>query len=389
MNWVNPVELKYWPDYYQVILPWMDFVDSDTQKTYERLLLAICSRHHPEFKLHIGPDILKQNIVTNDLSPSEHIELPNLLQNLIIDDESMQSVLRSEFLRLTQTTSNNLTPLQRGEMVAHQLMSSNSENAFDLLNGLTGEDFLDAWEQLESVLQLFRYPLAEYLSEIDFYAQFPSLDNEYLHLINIAYRPLDQIQLDELTNKTWTNLLAERLWIASELNHVNLKHLDLNNLIKTMQEGAEDVSDYSALIMIHLVSQQSIDQSFMQLTQILNTHWEKDQDRDLSKLLRALVLASRHDLADQLIVKIVKAEFKLISLLTLTHDHFSLGHLQKFPDSKHNKKYLEAQERLDQAVNKAKRLKAKIELIGKVLKIGLRVMLVIILFSILKFFEFL
>lgn len=386
MHWINPVELKYWPDYYQVILPWMDFVDLDSQKTYEWLLLAICSKTHAEFKQQIAPDILKQSTVTHSLAPSEHIELPNLMKNIVQSDESMASILRDEFLHLTQTSECELTPVIRGEMVAHQIMSNKSEKAFDLLNGLSAEDFLDAWEQLESILQLFRYPFTEYYSEINLHNQFSNLDKNYLLLIDLAYQPLNQLKFDELTENTWTHVLAERLWIASELNHVNLNHLDLSNLVKTIQDGAESVSDYSALIMLYIISGQSVDQAFNQLIQTLDKNWEKDQDRDLSKLLRALVLVSRYDLADKLIVKIVKAEFKLVTLLILSHDHIRLGQIQRFPDPKHNQQYMQAQSKLDQAINRAKRLKAKVEFIGKAIKFGLRVVSLIILLAILKFF---
>ena len=98
---------------------------------------------------------------------------------------------------------------------------------------------------------------------------------------------------------------------------------------------------------------------------LLNSRWEKGQDRYLVKLLRALVLADRYDLSHELFPKIVKTEFKIIALLMLYRDHQFIGCKQRFPDPKKTDYYLTTQKQLNHAINKAQRLKGKVEFLEK------------------------
>ena len=386
MNWISPVNSSFWPDSYDRILPWMQYLDSDCVQTYEWLLLAAtrCENSHPSKKL--SEKYLSQIPLQVFLPATAYLELPSILGSYLQGNHALEESIKQHFIQLTQTSSNPLTPLQRGELIAYQFISGKFENCFDLFAGLDPEDFFDAWEQFEILLHLLGYSDKNHFELPLFDSLLKKIDKETSMLLTLSWKAPNQEELISMTERSWTNLMAERIWTARQIYGVNLDHLDLNLLLEKMNDEMEIVEDLTAIIMLQLASGASIKNSFNKLRELLNSRWEKGQDRWLVKLLRALVLAGRYDLSDEIFPKIVQTEFKIIALLLLNKDHQFLGCSQRFPDPKKTTYYLETQKKLNHAIAKAQRLKGKVEFLEKGLKFGFRVILVLILVLLLNFF---
>ena len=143
------------------------------------------------------------------------------------------------------------------------------------------------------------------------------IEPETAMLLKAGFLSPTQYDLNSLTEKSWLNLLAERLWSAKQIYGQSFNHLDFSLLLNSMNNEIEGVEDLNAIIMLQLVTKASIDDSFNKLRELLDSRWEKGQDRYLVKLLRSLVLADRYDLSHEIFPKIVKTEFKIIALLLI------------------------------------------------------------------------
>ena len=389
MTWTSPVNQSFWPDSYNQILPWMQFLDSDCSKTYEWLLLASTRFNGSTSSQQLPKEYLEQIPLQLSIPASAYIEIPSILGAYLQNEDALEDRIEQTYLELTQNSKSPITPLQRGEIIAYQWISGRFKHCFDLLTGLDADDFFTAWEQFEFLVYLLGYSSRIDLNSFPFSDLLEKIDPENSLLLKAGFLSPSQEDLNSLAENSWTNLLAERLWTAKQIYGQSFKHLDFSLLLDSMHSEIENVEDLSAVIILQLAITSSIDDSFNKLRELLNSRWEKGQDRYLVKLLRALVLADRYDLSHELFPKIVKTEFKIIALLLLCRDHQFIGCKQRFPDPKKTDYYLTTQKQLNHAINKAQRLKGKVEFLEKGLKFGIKIILILILVLTLNYFEIL
>tara|TARA_Y100000589_G_scaffold315248_1_gene338585 strand:+ start:1814 stop:2893 length:1080 start_codon:yes stop_codon:yes gene_type:complete len=355
-------------------------------RTYEWLLLAVSCCKESYSSDYFPQEYRNQIPLQITLPSTAYLELPNILGAYLRGGDALEEIIKEQFIQLTQTSSNALRPLQRGEIIAYQFISGRFKNCFDLLKGVNSEEFFDAWEQFEFLSYLLGYSNGELYKNASFGDLLHELNHETCMLLNLVWEAPKQEDLNYMTDNSWTNLIAERIWTARQIHRINFQDLDFNPLIQKMDEEKETLEDITALILLQLASGASIENSFNKLREILNSRWEKGQDRWLVKLLRALVLAGRNDLSHEIFPKIVRTEFKITALLLMYRDHQFLGCSQRFPDPKKTTHYLQTQKQLNSAIAKAQRLRSKVEFLEKGLKFGFKVIVILILILLLDFF---
>ncbi|MEE2925034.1 MAG: hypothetical protein VX619_09680 [bacterium] len=389
MTWTSPVNQSYWPDSYNQILPWMQLLEPDYIRTYEWLLLASTRSNENIADQKLPKDYQKQIPMQLSIPASAYVEIPNILGAYLQDENTLEESIRKTYIKLTQNSKTPITPVQRGEIIAYQFISGRFKNCFDLFIGLDSDDFFTAWEQFELIIHLLGYSSKNDLNLAPYSNLLKKIEPETAMLLKAGFLSPTQYDLNSLTEKSWLNLLAERLWSAKQIYGQSFNHLDFSLLLNSMNNEIEGVEDLNAIIMLQLVTKASIDDSFNKLRELLDSRWEKGQDRHLVKLLRSLVLADRYDLSHEIFPKIVKTEFKIIALLLIQKDHQFIGCTQRFPDPKKTDYYLKTQKQLNHAIGKAQKLKTKVEFLEKGLKFGLKIVFILILVLILNYFEIL